>query len=93
MEIHKNKQQTLLYFKSSLAGGRILVCRPTPVPNKRGRPSTSPSSGSSNVDISYLPPKFERSIVFRPLPDVRQDQTSHYSNILRINRNNALQKR
>lgn len=75
LKISKNKQYTLLDFKSSLAEELIFVCRPTPT-RKRRRPPASPSD--SMVEKSYLPPDCARSLEFRPLPSVSQDQISHY---------------
>jgi len=76
VKIPKNKQLVLLDFKSSFAEELILVGRPIP-PRKRGCPSASPSN--FNVDmLIYLPSKCAKSLEFRRLPAVSQDQTSHY---------------
>ncbi|XP_008189593.1 piggyBac transposable element-derived protein 3-like [Acyrthosiphon pisum] len=76
LKIPKNRQLALLDFKSSLAEELILVGRPTP-PRKRGRPSSA-SPSVSNVDMYDISPKCAKSLEFRPLLAVSQDQTSHY---------------
>jgi len=76
LKIPKNRQLALLDFKSNLAEELILVGRPTP-PRKRGRPSSA-SPSVSNVDIYDISPKCAKSLEFRPLLAVSQDQTSHY---------------
>lgn len=73
LKIPKDKQLTLLNFKINLAEELILVGRPTP-PRKRSRPSTSP--GNSNVQKTKV--RCAKSLEFRTLSSVSQDQISHF---------------